>query len=170
VVMAGLGLDARMLDDTSEPLKKRAGWAGYGLAALRHLLDRPVQVTLKADGGLPLHRRASAVIIGNVGSLQGGVPLLPDAQPDDGLLDVVVLSARGLTGWLALAVHVLQRRSASRAVARLCFRQLRVELGHEQPWELDGEVMGSTRQLLVSIQPAKVILRVPRTAECADPR
>ncbi len=169
IVMAGLGLDAKMLDSASEPLKKRAGWAAYGLAALRHLLDRPVQVTLRADGRPPLRRRASAVIIGNVGSLQGGVPLLPDAQPDDGLLDVVVLSARGPAGWLTLAVHVLLRRRASRAVARLCFRKLRVELDREQPWELDGEVMGSTRQLLVSIQPAKVILRVPPTDKCADP-
>jgi diacylglycerol kinase family enzyme len=151
----------RQLDSASEPLKKRMGWAAYGVSALRHLLDRPVHLTLRADGGRPLHRRASAVIIGNVGSLQGGVPLLPDAQPDDGMLDVVVLSAHGIASWLAVAVHVLLRRPASRRVSRLCFRQLRVELRREQPWQLDGEVMGSTRQLLVTIQPGAVIVRVP---------
>ncbi len=161
IVMAGLGFDAKMLDSASEPLKKRMGWAAYGVSALRHLLDRPVHLTLRADGGRPLHRRASAVIIGNVGSLQGGVPLLPDAQPDDGMLDVVVLSAHGIASWLAVAVHVLLRRPASRRVSRLSFRQLRVELRREQPWQLDGEVMGSTRQLLVTIQPGAVIVRVP---------
>ena len=160
LVMAGIGLDAKMLDSASEPLKKRIGWAAYGISALRHLLDRPVQVTLRADGGPPLRRRASAVIIGNVSSLQGGVPLLPDAEPDDGMLDAVVLSARGPTGWLALAVHVLMRRSATSRVARITFRELSVDLDREQPWELDGEVMGSTRRLVATVQAAALTIRV----------
>src|SRR6202012_5492422 len=85
VVMAGLGLDARMLDDTREPLKKRLGWVGYALTAGGHLGDRPMKVTVRADGGRRRRFRASAVIVGNVGWLQGGVPLLPDARPDDGV-------------------------------------------------------------------------------------
>ena len=102
VVMAGLGLDARMLQDTSEPLKRRLGWAAYAVSVLRHLRDRPMRVTVAADGGRPRRLRASAVIIGNVGWLRGGLPLMPDARPDDGLLDAVVLNARG-SGRLARA-------------------------------------------------------------------
>src|SRR5689334_24821567 len=75
VVMAGLGFDAKMLGDSSEPLKKRFGWAAYVLSAVRHLRDRPVRVSLVADGGAPLRLRASAVIVGNVGWLQGGIRL-----------------------------------------------------------------------------------------------
>jgi diacylglycerol kinase family enzyme len=67
VVMAGLGLDARMLDDTSEPLKKRLGWLAYALTAVRHLGDRPIKVTVRADGGRRRRFRASAVVVGNVG-------------------------------------------------------------------------------------------------------
>src|SRR3984885_13219763 len=44
VMMAGLGLDARMLDDTSEPLKKRLGWLAYALAAGRQLRDPPHKI------------------------------------------------------------------------------------------------------------------------------
>src|SRR5690349_10372990 len=98
VVMAGLGFDAKMLGESSEPLKKRLGWAAYVLSALRHLRDRPVRVSLVADGGPALRLRASAVIIGNVGWLQGGIRLLPDARPDDGALDAGVLTARGWAG------------------------------------------------------------------------
>ena len=54
VVMAGLGLDARMLSDTSEPLKQRVGWAAYAISVIRHLRDRPMRLTLIADGGLPM--------------------------------------------------------------------------------------------------------------------
>jgi diacylglycerol kinase (ATP) len=55
------------------------------------------------------------VIIGNVGSLQGNVRLLPDAVPDDGVLDVAVLGAQGWTGWVRLAADVLLRRKTDRS-------------------------------------------------------
>jgi YegS/Rv2252/BmrU family lipid kinase len=162
VVMAGVGLDARMLDDTSEPLKKRLGWLAYALTAVRHLGDRPMKVTVSADGGRRRRLRASAVIIGNVGWLQGGVPLLPDARPDDGVLDAVVLIAGGLAGWLAVAADILRRRTAHGGTHRFRFSELQVTLDPEQPWELDGEVMGSTRRLTVVAQPHALLLRVPR--------
>lgn len=162
VVMAGLGLDARMLSGTSEPLKKRLGWLAYAIAAVRHLGDRPLRVTISADGGRPRRLRVSALIVGNVGWLRGGLPLLPDARPDDGMLDAVALVARGLTGWLSVAAHILLRRPAHGRVYRVQFTQLQVRLGRPQPWELDGEVMGSSRQLTVVARPGSLLLRMPR--------
>jgi YegS/Rv2252/BmrU family lipid kinase len=162
VVMAGLGLDARMLSGTSEPLKKRLGWLAYAIAAVRHLGDRPMRVTVSADGGRPRRMRVSALIVGNVGWLRGGLPLLPDARPDDGMLDAVALVARGVTGWLSVAAHILLRRPAHGRVYRVQFTELQVRLGRDQPWELDGEVMGSTRRLTVVAQPGGLLLRMPR--------
>jgi len=161
VVMAGLGLDARMLGDASEPLKKRLGWLAYAVSAVRHLGDRPMRVTVSADGGRRRRMRVNALVIGNVGWLRGGLPLLPDARPDDGKLDAVVLPDRGLTGWLAVAAHVLLRRPAHGWVYRVQFTRLQVTLAQEQPWELDGEVMGSTRRLTVVAEPGGLLLRMP---------
>jgi YegS/Rv2252/BmrU family lipid kinase len=161
VVMAGLGFDAKMLGDSSEPLKKRLGWAAYVLSALRHLRDRPVRVSLMADGGPPVRVRASAVIVGNVGWLQGGIRLLPDAAPDDGTLDGVVLTAQGWAGWIRLAARVLLRRPADGQMTTLQFRNLTVTAAREQPWELDGEVMGGTRRLMITTLPGRLLLRVP---------
>jgi YegS/Rv2252/BmrU family lipid kinase len=163
VTMAGIGLDAEILDSTGEPVKRRLGWAAYVLSALRHLQARPVRTSLRADGGPVLRRRASSVIVGNVGSLQGGVALLPEARPDDGLLDLMVLTAHGWAGWLALIVDVLLRRGRTRHIARVQFRQLRVDLDRPQLWELDGEVMGSTRALLIVVRPGTLLVRVPAT-------
>jgi diacylglycerol kinase family enzyme len=164
VVMAGLGLDARMLDDTSEPLKKRIGWLAYALTAVRHLGDRPIRVAVTADGGRRRRFLASAVIVGNVGWLQGGVPLLPEARPDDGQLDAVVLIAGGLAGWLSVAADILLRRRARGGTHRIRFAELEVALGAEQLRELDGEVAGSTRRLTVLAQPGALLLRVPPEA------
>ena len=161
VVMAGLGLDARMLSGTSEPLKKRLGWLAYAISAVRHLGDRPMRVTVSADGGRRRRMRANALIAGNVGWLRGGLPLLPDARPDDGMLDAVVLIAGGLTGWLSAAADILLRRPAHRGTYRIQFTKLQVTLGRAEPWELDGEVMGSTRRLTVEAQPGALLLRMP---------
>jgi len=161
VVMAGLGLDAQMLSGTSEPLKKRLGWLAYAISAARHLGDRPIRVTVSADGGRRRRMRASALIVGNVGWLRGGLPLLPDARPDDGRLDAVVLTAAGLTGWLAVAADILLRRTANGGTHRIQFSELQLTLDSEQPWELDGEVVGSTRRLTVVAEPGALLLRVP---------
>jgi YegS/Rv2252/BmrU family lipid kinase len=161
VVMAGLGLDAQMLSDTSEPLKKQLGWFAYAISAIRHLGDRPLRVTVTADGGRRRRMRASALIVGNVGWLRGGLPLLPDARPDDGMLDAVVLTVGGLTGWLAVTADILLRRPAYGRIYRVQFTKLQVTLDTDQPWELDGEVMGPTRQLTVMSQPGSLLLRMP---------
>ena len=165
LTMAGLGLDAKMLDGVSQPVKKRFGWAAYVVSALHHLRDRPMRVRLQTDSGPPLRRRASGVIVGNVGALQGGLQLLPEAQPDDGLLDVVVLTARGWAGWLTVAAHVLRRRSdpTARVIRRTC-RELRIDTDHAQLWELDGEVMGRTRRLVITIRPGVLLVRAPADA------
>jgi YegS/Rv2252/BmrU family lipid kinase len=165
VVMAGLGFDAKMLGESSEPLKKRLGWAAYVLSALRHLRDRPVRVSLVADGGTPVRLLASAVIVGNVGWLQGGIRLLPDALPDDGTLDAVVLTARGWAGWIRLTARVLLRRESPGQMTRVQFRQLTIHADREQPWELDGEVMGDTRRLMITTQPGRLLMRVPPAAD-----
>ncbi len=161
VVMAGLGFDAEMLAGASEGLKKRAGWAAYAMSALRHLWDRPTRVVLRADGGPPVRRWASGVIVGNVGALQGNVRLLPDAVPDDGVLDVAVLTAWGVVGWLGLAADVLLLRHRTARLTRLTCRKLVVEARRPRPWEVDGDVIGSAGRLSVSVRPGSLIVRVP---------
>jgi diacylglycerol kinase family enzyme len=164
VVMAGIGFDAEMLAGASEESKKHMGWAAYVLSALRHLGDRPARVRLCTDSGPPRRRWASGVIIGNVGSLQGNVVLLPGAVPDDGVLDVAVLAAWGWAGWLRLAADVLLRRRTGR-LGRLACRELLIDADRAWPWQVDGEVAGFTRQLRITLQPGNLLLRVPAAAE-----
>jgi diacylglycerol kinase family enzyme len=109
-------------------------------------------------------RRAAGLIVGNVGWLQGGLPLLPNAQPDDGRLDVVVLSARGLASWAMLGLQVVLRTKGSR-VFRSSITRMTIKLNHAQLWELDGEVVGTTRELTVAVHDDKLTLRVPADAD-----
>src|SRR3989440_8976779 len=157
-----MGFDARMIDATSERLKARPGWPAYVLAAGRPLRPRPMRVRIRLDGGRPLRRRARTVLVGNVGKLQGGIPLLPDAEPDDGWLDVAVLTPHMIRHWLTMAWGVLRRR---RDVARMeTFRARHVEVfsNQPQPRELDGDLIEPARTLDVTIRPAALWLCVPR--------
>jgi len=163
LAMAGLGLDATMLASTSEAAKRRFGWAAYALSMARHLGDRPMRVTITTDGGRPRRHRAAGVIVGNVGWLQGGLPLLPAARPDDGRLDAVVLAGRGLADWIALGTALLLRREADRAL-RTTFTRLRIDTDREHLWELDGEVIGPTRSLSVGLHSGRLLVRVPSDA------
>jgi YegS/Rv2252/BmrU family lipid kinase len=170
VVMAGLGFDAEMLAGTGERLKRRAGWVAYALSALGHLWDLPTRVVLRADDGPSLRRWASGVIVGNVGTLQANIRLLPDAAPDDGVLDVAVLTAWGLIGWLGLAADVLLLRRKTTRLTRLTCRDLVVRARRPRPWEVDGEVIGSASELRVSLKPGDLLVRVPaRAAGAAAP-
>ena len=66
-----------------------------------------------------------------------------------------------LARWLAVAADILLRRPAHGRIYRVQFTELQVTLDREQPWELDGEVMGSTRKLTVAAQPGALLLRMP---------
>jgi diacylglycerol kinase family enzyme len=67
----------------------------------------------------------------------------------------------GHSASLAVAADILLRRPAHRGTYRVRFTELRMTLDQEQPWELDGEVMGPTWRLTVVAQPGGLLLRVP---------
>ena len=124
-VMAGMGFDAQMLRDTPETLKARLGWPAYVIAAARHLCETPMRVSISLDGAPPFTRRARTVLVGNVGGLRGGLRLLPDAQPDDGLLDVAVLMPPRRRSWLPLAWSLLRQKHTIPAMETFQARHVR---------------------------------------------
>jgi diacylglycerol kinase family enzyme len=162
VVMAGVGLDAGMVAGTPERLKARAGWPAYLVGIARHLADRPVHGTLTLDDGPPRHVLARMVIVGNVGETRGGICLLPDAEPDDGQLDVLVLAPGGLFGWLwVFARTVARRHRQDRRTRRYRARTVRLETDRRQERECDGDPAGAGTVWEVSVRPAALLVRVP---------
>ncbi|BCJ47903.1 sphingosine kinase [Actinoplanes ianthinogenes] len=167
-VMAGMGFDAQMLDATSETAKKHVGWLAYVAGAVRHLRDRPMRVRISLDGGPAFTRRPRTVIVGNVGRLQGGMRLLSAAEPDDGLLDVAVLSPRTLRHWLALAWGVLRRREAVARMETFTASTVEIRSNRPQPRQLDGDLIEPGDELRVTVRPRALLLCVPRPANDPD--
>ena len=168
-VMAGMGFDAEMMKDAPEGLKRTLGWLSYVVSGARHLTDRGFDVALRVDDGQWVRRRARGVLVGNVGQLQGGLELLPDAAPDDGYLDVAVLAPRGLRDWAVLAWQVIRRRQ-DRAGHRLeTFRGQRISVRsrHAQHRQLDGDVIDPANHLEAEVRPGALTLRVPQRTTSA---
>lgn len=168
VVMAGMGFDAAMVESASEDLKARVGVVAYVWSGLQRLRDRPMQVTVRLDDDPPLRRRARSVIVGNVGRLQGGIRLLADAQPDDGLFDVAIVAPRTIAHWTRLAWAVLRGRRRVPRMQVLRARRIEVVSDVDQPRQLDGDAISPGRRLSITIRSAALELCVPQPERAPD--
>jgi diacylglycerol kinase family enzyme len=165
--MAGIGLDAAVVGATAAGLKGAAGWLGYAATGVRRLAGARTRFEIRLDGAEPMGRLARCVVVGNVGLLPGGFVLLPEARPDDGLLDVGILAPAGPFGWPRVAWRVLSRsRRDDAALERYRARRVEVVAGAQLPRQADGELIGAATSLMVALAPGGLLVRVPagRTA------
>ena len=159
--MAGMGLDAAVVAGTR--LKHQVGWLAYALSGAVHLALPPARFTIRLDDGAPIEREARSVVAGNSGLLPGGFSLLPDARPDDGLLDVGVLAPRGPFGWPRLATRVLTHsQRQDRMLERFKAQKVEISTQSPLPREVDGELVTAGRSLTVTVQPGALTVRIPR--------
>jgi diacylglycerol kinase family enzyme len=161
-VMAGMGFDAQMLEGTSDVAKKRIGWLAYVGGAVKHLRGGPMRVTIRLDRGEVLRRRPRTVIVGNVGRLQGGVRLLNAAEPDDGKLDVAILSPRTLAHWVALGWAVLRRKERVPLMETYTAARIEIHSAKPQPRQLDGDLIEPGRRMSISVRHRALLLCVPQ--------
>lgn len=159
VVMAGLGLDGAIMADVPARLKKVLGLPAYVVTGARHLRDAPVEVEVTVDDKPPIRRRVRLVVVGNVGSVQV-FKLLPDARPDDGVLDVVIIAPE-TTRSMARVLWNFARRAGDPDVEHLTGRTVRIRSDGSVPRQLDGDVIPGGRDLTVRIDPGSIIVRVP---------
>lgn len=176
IVMAGFGIDAQMIIQTDEELKSRAGWLAYVDSLRRVITTSQVQkVTLKTDKKKARHERAHTVMVGNCGAFQTGFILFPDANPQDGRLDLLSLNADGLTGWMdtfwnmiwhngvvRLLKRVFRKRSrsrSSRSIRHQQFQSLELTCESPQMFEVDGDDIGEYLQVLITIQRGAIRVR-----------
>lgn len=163
MVMAGMGFDAAIMEGVNEDIKKRVGWLAYVLSALKSLMFPAVKVEVSVDDGEFTKHRARTIVVGNVGFLQAGMPLLPDAAIDDGVLDVVLLHPRRFLSWIPLAYRVLARRSRTdELVNRMTGHTVVIRAASDTPRQLDGDSIGPGKELRMTCIHGRLLVRVPR--------
>ena len=161
LVMAGVGLDAAIMAGAQERLKARVGSAAYVVSGFQNFLGPQFKVRLKVDGEGEFSRRTRTVVVGNCGKLFGGLVLMPEARLDDGMLDSVVLSPRGVVGWSAVAGHVVTRQRRGHAlIDRHAGQEIRIDVDEPQVVQLDGDTIGSARSMTARVDHLALVVRV----------
>jgi diacylglycerol kinase (ATP) len=161
-VLAGVGFDADMIRDADRGLKTRFGRLSYLWTGLRNVGIKPTHVKIKIDGAEWFDGDATCVLLGNVGTILGGVKVFDDARPDDGWLDVGVSIADGPVQWARLLGQVstgTARRSPFLRTTRA--KRISIKLDAPLAYELDGGARPKTKRIKVHVVPAAITVCVP---------
>ncbi len=170
----GVGFDAyvvaRMQTERPPLLKRFLGKLAYLVSALRHCLHYEwshIHVTAQLPDGSQKEweREAWLVLVTNLPNY-GGVPIAPDAQPDDGALDLVILPSQSkidyfrfaLMGWLGW-----HRQHPEVVVQPICHAHITSD--PPVPTQLDGELAFET-PVSVEVIPHALPVLLPK----AQPR
>lgn len=170
--IAGLGVDAIMMENTEKGLKRRIGWVAYIEGGLKSLPMKFLKFDVTVDGGATRELKVYTLLIGNAGILPGNVTVIPDAKLDDGILDVAAIGPRKPWNWIDLFARltwqnrILRRVSLGRKWmdATADVKTLEYLNGKEilvaplQPTrcQLDGDPIGKVTRVRFLVSPAKL--------------
>jgi diacylglycerol kinase (ATP) len=142
VQLAGVGLDAQVVKETSLALKRNFGPLSYLISAAQIAARRPPRLYLESENA-PTNE-ASFVLIGNGRRYGGPFPFFKQAQLDDGLLDVVAFKQ---VGYLEIIKYLQDVFFSSEIrlpeVEYFQTQRLRITSDQDVPVELDGELVGN---------------------------
>jgi YegS/Rv2252/BmrU family lipid kinase len=162
VQLAGVGLDAQAVQETSATLKRNFGPLSYLISAAQIAGRKPPKLLIESEDSSV--QEGSFVLVGNGRRYGGPFPFFKQALLNDGLLDVVVFKQLGYLE-LIKYLHEVFFRSTIRLpqVEYFQTRRLKVSSAENVPVELDGELTGqcpvefeireSTLRVLVPGQP-----------------
>ncbi|HXD68783.1 MAG TPA: hypothetical protein VN615_02910, partial [Gaiellales bacterium] len=163
------GFDAEMIDGADGAMKRRLGRAAYLWTGAKSLRVRPFEARIRVDGNTWYRGPASCILAGNMGSLFGGVEVFTDAEPDDGLLDLAVITAEGLAQWAGTVGRTIAghpERSPSFRVTR--GRKVKVKLDRKVLYELDGGARSKAKSYRLEVEPGAITVCVPATSRNGD--
>ncbi len=163
VATGGLGAEISSAND--EELKSRWGKLSYLRSSLEVARNFDVrEITLYLDGK-EWQTRAVNVAVGNCRYAGGGWLAAPRANPEDGLLDIVIIEAAGLADILALTPTALAKSDYldNDGVYFTRAKEIRVET---QPpgldFTADGEVIGDEPAEFVVLPKALKVIVGPQ--------
>jgi diacylglycerol kinase (ATP) len=162
-VMAGTGLDALMIRDADAGLKDKVGRVAYVWTGAKNVQKTSVKMRIEVDGKKWFDGKASCLLIGNLGDVIGGIAAFSDAQPDDGILNVGVVTASGAMDWVrTLGRSAVGDVEGSPFVETTSGLSIEVRLQKAIPYEIDGGVRKKTKRLKCKVVPAGITVCVPQ--------
>jgi diacylglycerol kinase family enzyme len=174
--IAGIGMDARIMQRTQPDLKRRVGWIAYIEGGFRSLPLKFEKFEVLVDDLAPKSLKSYSILIGNAGWLPGQISMMPDARLDDGKLDVAAIGPRKIWNWvdffarvtwqnkvvrpLALGRKWMDHTANLKTIENLGGARIRVKPHHPSPLQLDGDVIGEVLEVDFSLQHKALRIRL----------
>jgi diacylglycerol kinase family enzyme len=106
-----------------------------------------------------------------VAKVLGGIEAFPGAQPDDGLLELGLVTARDPVGWARALGRVVQGRAGESPFINVTHgKKFRIQFDRPFPYELDGGARTTVTKLRVKVHPSAVTICVPAVAAVLPPQ
>ena len=168
-LIAGAGLDASVMAETTSEMKSRLGVLAYFYAGLKNVVTaKPISYRIVADDQ-EIEVQAVMVLLANAGLIGAGslpveVQVAPKTSFQDGLLDVAVFAPRHLPDMASMLWKVaLKRYTGDDRMIFLQARKVLVESDPPVAAQVDGEARGVT-PIEAEIDPLAGRILVPRNA------
>jgi diacylglycerol kinase family enzyme len=166
--IAGIGMDARIMQRTQPALKRRVGWIAYIEGGFRSLPLKFEKFEVRVDDLAAKSLKSYSILIGNAGWLPGQISMMPDARLDDGKLDVAAIGPRKIWNWvdfiarvtwqnkvvrpLALGRKWMDQTANLKTIENLGGSRIRVKPHNLSPLQLDGDVIGEVLEVDFSLK------------------
>jgi YegS/Rv2252/BmrU family lipid kinase len=161
-VMAGVGYDAIMMRDADDKLKGHFGRLAYVWTGARATHMKARKVRIDVDGKKWFKGKVSCVLLGQMGTLAGGIVAFPDARPDDGLLEVAAVTAENALEWTRVLSRLVVddvKHSPFTHVTR--GRTIDIRLDEPTPYEVDGGARKAKKRLRARCEPGAITFCAP---------
>ena len=164
-VMAGAGFDALTMKEADPAAKDRLGPAAYLLSGVGNIGAPRVSASVVADGRVFFRGDIAMVLVGNVGRTVGSLEVFKDALPDDGILELGVVTANNALEWIRMLGRMAVGSPEESPFVEVT-RGRRFEIRFAEPflYEVDGNPRKAVKRLRITVHPGSISVCVPTPA------
>ena len=140
VLMAGIGLDASVVQRVQPQLKKRIGRGAFWISGLSHLADwKPAPFTLEIDGR---EYTGTFAAIGKAARYGGDLSITPGARLDEPEFEVCIIETLSRFSYLRLLSYAVRSGMPRNKPGVRFVKATRVRATGNAPVQVDGELLG----------------------------
>ena len=167
-VMAGTGFDAFIIKDASVKLKDVVGRLAYFYSGTKNLSARRVKAVIEVDGKEYFKGKVSCVFVGNVSKGMGGLVVFKAAKPDDGILELAVVTAKNPIDWARTLGRVTQGKAEKSPFVELTHgKEFNFTFKKKFPYEMDGGERKAVKKMHIKVHPSSITICVPAESASA---
>ncbi|HKQ99256.1 MAG TPA: diacylglycerol kinase family protein [Pyrinomonadaceae bacterium] len=140
-LMAGIGLDASIVQKVRPRLKRRVGEAAFWYSGLGHLAHwQPLPFQIEVDGRT---FQATFAAIGKAAHYGGNLAITPRARMEEPEFEVCIIDSKSRLRFLYLLSHAARPRGVAEDMRGVQFiRATRARATGDAPIQIDGELTG----------------------------